>query len=76
VDIRITAADRKGLLRDISAILTNEEVDVLGVNTQSNRKMDRANMRFTIEINNMRQLSRLLEKIAQLPDVLAVRRDV
>lgn len=76
VDIRITATDRKGLLRDISAILTNEEVDVLGVNTQSNRKMDRANMRFTVEIGNMRQLSRLLEKIAQLPDVLTVRRDV
>ncbi|WP_029133888.1 GTP diphosphokinase [Sedimenticola selenatireducens] len=76
VDIKITATDRKGLLRDISAILTNEEVDVLGVNTQSDRKMDRANMRFTVEITNMRQLSRLLEKIAQLPDVLTVRRDV
>lgn len=76
VDIRINATDRKGLLRDISAILTNEEVDVLGVNTQSDRKMDRANMRFTVEIHNMRQLSRLLDKIAQLPDVLSVRRDV
>lgn len=76
VDIKITAADRKGLLRDISAILTNEEVDVLGVHTQSDRKMDRAKMRFTVEISNMRQLSRLLEKIAQLPDVLTVRRDV
>lgn len=76
VDIKITATDRKGLLRDISAILTNEEVDVLGVNTQSNRKMDQANMRFTVEIGNMRQLSRLLDKIAQLPDVLSARRAV
>jgi GTP pyrophosphokinase len=76
VDIRIEATDRKGLLRDISAILTNEEVDVLGVNTQSNRKLDRANMRFTVEISSMRQLSRLIDKISQLPDVLSARRDV
>jgi len=76
VDIRVFACDRKGLLRDISAILTNEEVDVIGVNTQSDRKRDRASMRFTIEISNMHQLSRVLEKIAQLPDVLDVRRQV
>jgi GTP pyrophosphokinase len=76
VDIRVFAGDRKGLLRDISAILTNEEVDVIGVSTQSDRKRDRATMRFTLEISDMRQLSRILEKIAQLPDVLEVRRQV
>ncbi|MET0093164.1 MAG: ACT domain-containing protein, partial [Sedimenticola sp.] len=76
VDFRVYAIDRKGLLRDISSILTNEEVDVLGVNTQSDRKQDRATMRFTIEIADMRQLSRILEKVSQLPDVLDVRRQV
>ncbi|MCW8946499.1 MAG: GTP diphosphokinase, partial [Sedimenticola sp.] len=76
VDIRVVATDRKGLLRDISAILTNEEVDVLGVSTQSNRKLERANMRFTVEISSMRQLSRLIDKISQLPDVLSAHRDV
>ena len=76
VDIRVLANDRKGLLRDISSIFTNEEVDVLGVNSQSNRKTDRASMRFTIEIKDMRQLSRLLEKVSQLPDVLEARRQV
>ncbi|MES9846237.1 MAG: ACT domain-containing protein, partial [Candidatus Sedimenticola sp. 6PFRAG5] len=76
VDIRVFASDRKGLLRDISSILTNEEVDVQGVNTQSDRKNDRATMKFTIEISDMRQLSRILEKVSQLPDVLDVRRQV
>jgi len=70
VDIRVLAMDRKGLLRDISSILTNEEVDVIGVSTQSNRKTDQANMRFTVEVSNMRQLSRILEKISQMPDVM------
>lgn len=76
VDIRVIAGDRKGLLRDISAILTNEEVDVIGVNSQSNKRTDRATMLFTVEIVNMRQLSRILDKISQLPDVLHVHRQV
>ena len=76
VDIRVTASDRKGLLRDISAIFANEDVDVVGVNTQTNRKQDHANMRFTVEITDMRQLSSLLNKLAQLPDVQSARRDV
>ncbi len=76
VDIRVVASDRKGLLRDVSAILTNEDIDVTGVSTQSNRKTDRASMRFTIEISDMRQLSRILDKVSQLPDVVEVRRQV
>jgi GTP pyrophosphokinase len=76
VDIRVIAGDRKGLLRDISSILTNEEVDVIGVSTQSDRKTDRATMRFTVEVTSMRQLSRILDKIAQLPDVIEVHRQV
>jgi GTP pyrophosphokinase len=74
VDIRVVASDRKGLLRDISSIMTNEEVDVIAVNTRSDPRTDRANMRFTAEVNSMGQLSRILEKIAQLPDVLEVSR--
>ncbi len=76
VDIQVVASDRKGLLRDISAILTNEEVDLTGVNTRSDRRSDRAVMRFTIEIAGMEQLSLILGKIAQLQDVLEVKRRV
>ena len=74
VDIRIEAADRKGLLRDLSAIFTNEEIDVTGVKTLSHRKTDLATMTFTIEIADILQLSRILEKLSQLPDVLNIRR--
>ncbi len=76
VDIRVEANDRKGLLRDISALLANEEVDVAGVHTRSDPRMDRAIMRFTVDILDMTQLSRVLDKIAQLPDVQEVRRKV
>ncbi len=76
VDIQVVASDRKGLLRDISSILTNEDVDLTGVNTKSDKRSDQAVMRFTIEITDMEQLSMVLGKIAQLPDVLEVKRRI
>lgn len=74
VDIHIYAGDRKGLLQDISSVFSNEEIDVLGVNTQSDRRKETANMRFTVEVENVSKLSRVLEKLAQVPDVLQVQR--
>jgi GTP pyrophosphokinase len=74
VDFLVIAVDRKGLLRDISSILTNEDIDVIGVNTNSDRKTDTASMRFTVEVSDMDQLSRLLCKVEQLPDVNVVKR--
>jgi GTP pyrophosphokinase len=76
VDVHIFAADRKGLLRDITSVFANDEIDVLGVKTQSDRRQERASMRFTVEVHDMTQLSRVLERLAQIPDVLDVRRQV
>ena len=76
VDIRVYAIDRKGLLRDISSILSTEDVDVVGVKTHSDKKTDRASMKFTIEIINISQLSRVMEKISQLPDIIEVKRQI
>jgi len=76
VDVQLYAHDRKGLLRDISSVFSNEEVDVLGVKTHSNRRKETASMRFTVEVADMAQLSRVMEKLAQVPDVLEVKRQV
>jgi GTP pyrophosphokinase len=76
VDILIHANDRKGLLRDISSILTNEEVDVISVRSHSDRKQDTASLRFTVEVVDAGQLQRLQAKVEQLPDVLDVKRQL
>jgi len=76
VDIQVLAEDRKGLLRDITSVFANADIDVLGVNTQSDRRHERASMRFTAEVQDMRQLSRVIEQLAQIPDVYDVRRQV
>ncbi|MDX1252467.1 MAG: GTP diphosphokinase [Gammaproteobacteria bacterium] len=69
VDIHITAFDRQGLLRDISAVLANEEINVIAVNTLSNKKNHTARMTITVEISDLESLSRVLAKIGQLPNV-------
>lgn len=74
VDLQIHAADRKGLLRDITAVFSNEDVDVTAVKTHSDARNHRAGMRFTVRISNIEQLERLREKLLQVPDVDDVRR--
>ncbi len=74
VDIHVLAYDRQGLLRDITAIFTNEKVNVLAVNTMTDIKDHMARMSLTVEIVDIDQLSRILMKISQLPNVIEVKR--
>lgn len=75
VDIIIRAYDRSGLLRDVSQVLLNEKINVLAVNTRSNKEDNTAAMRLTIEIPGLEALGRLLARISQLPNVIETRRE-
>jgi len=74
VDLLIIAADRKGLLRDISSVFSDADIDVVGVYTASDRAKELATMRFTVEVKDSSQLGRVRVKLRQLPDVLEVKR--
>jgi GTP pyrophosphokinase len=74
VDVQIRAFDRQGLLRDVAALLSNESVNIIAVNTQSDKKSHTANMLLTMEVNDLNKLSKILYKINSLPNVLEVRR--
>ena len=74
VDIDISAYDRTGLLRDVSLVLANSDVNVIAVNTQSEQKDHLAQMQITVEIDSLSNLGRVLNKLNQLPNVLTVRR--
>lgn len=74
VDIIIRAYDRSGLLRDVSQVLLNEKINVLEVNTRSNKEDSTAAMSLTIEIPGLEALGRLLGRISQLPNIIEARR--
>lgn len=73
-DITVDAYDRRGLLRDISAVLTDEHIDIIASNTRTNRTRNTATIDLTVVIRGMDQLSRLLHRIGGLSNVFAVRR--
>lgn len=74
VDMEIKAMDRSGLLRDITSVLAGEEVNVLGVNTHSNRKTQTAHMRLTVEVQSVEQLNHALSRLAQVQGMLEAHR--
>ncbi|MDH2924372.1 GTP pyrophosphokinase [Nicoletella semolina] len=72
--LRIIANDRNGLLRDISAIMANEKINVLGVSSRTDTKRSIATMDIEIELNNTDLLPKLLSRILQLDDVIEAKR--
>jgi GTP pyrophosphokinase len=74
VDIEIEAFDRRGLVRDVSAVLADEKISIQGMNTVTDKRDNIARMQIGIAITGLAQLSRVLARIAQLPNVLRAKR--
>ena len=74
VNLVIHANDRHGLLSDITRTLSDDKINVIAVNTMSNKKDQTARMSVTIEIRDLQQLTRIMDKISLLRNVIDVRR--
>ena len=72
VDVAIEAADRQGLLRDISEVFTKEKMNVIGVQTQSIKGT--AWMTFTVEVADSGRLHKVLGVVGELAGVRSARR--
>ncbi len=75
VSVRVNAYDRVGLLKDITTLLADSKVNILGVLTTTHD--DRTvTLLLTLEVENVRQLSMILNRLENVRDVSDVRRDV
>jgi GTP pyrophosphokinase len=68
----VTAADRRGLLRDISDALAREGINVTAVRTQT--RDDVAFMRFSFDVADSAQLKRALALVRSVKGVIRVAR--
>ncbi len=75
VTVIIEARDRSGLLRDITTIIANERINVLGVSSKSNVNNQTARIEIRMEVYNIDDLTRMLSKMNQMPDVISARRE-
>ncbi|MBE3038798.1 MAG: bifunctional (p)ppGpp synthetase/guanosine-3',5'-bis(diphosphate) 3'-pyrophosphohydrolase [Chloroflexi bacterium] len=72
VPIRIRAYDRQGLMGDITTLLNSESVNIVDVQVGISKNL--ADLRLVIEVRDIAQLSRMLARIENLPNVLDAQR--
>ncbi|HAB55169.1 MAG TPA: GTP diphosphokinase [Cellvibrionales bacterium] len=74
VDIGIEAYDRTGLLSDVSGLLAAMRVNVMSVNTITDKDKHTADMRLTLEIHNIEELVRILARLNNMPNIINTER--
>ena len=74
IDVAVTAYDRPGLLRDITNILADERINVVGVTTNVDKKDHVAHIDLTVEVSGIQTVSRVLSKLQQVTNVTNVER--
>ena len=74
VEVNVRAFDRRGLVRDISAVLADSKINILAMNTITHEQDDIADMNLTIIVRDLAELSRVLARIQGLPNIVSARR--
>ncbi|WP_339899795.1 GTP diphosphokinase [uncultured Gilvimarinus sp.] len=74
VDLIVEAYDRHGLLLDITALLDHERINISAMQTLSDKRKNTVDMQITVEIRGFDELSRVLTRLNQLPNIASARR--
>ncbi len=74
VEVTITAYQRNSLMQDISTILANLKVNLLNINSNTNKAEQIVFTRLTMEIHSVDELVVIIDKLSQLPNVQDVKR--
>ena len=76
VEIQVIAFDRQGLLRDVTNVFSDLKLNVLAVNTRTDENDYTAHMTFTVAVEDIGELGRVLDRITALPNVREARRKI
>ena len=74
VELLVFAYDRTGLLKDMMIVLANHGVNVISMNTLSNKSDHSAELKLTVEVENLQSLSRIMAVLSKVANVSDVRR--
>ncbi|MDE2196278.1 MAG: bifunctional (p)ppGpp synthetase/guanosine-3',5'-bis(diphosphate) 3'-pyrophosphohydrolase [Gammaproteobacteria bacterium] len=75
VRLTIEAQERRDLLSDLTAVIANEKIRVLALQTRLVESGSLARLHMTLAIADLAQLSRLLARLSRVPGVLRAVRD-
>jgi GTP pyrophosphokinase len=68
-EIAVEARDRRGLLNDVMALLADEELRMLAIDSRPEPDTGMLNLKLTVSISGLSQLSRLLNRLMQIQGV-------
>ncbi len=71
VDIELEAFDRHGLLSDITSLLDRDKINISSMRSESDKAKNTVDMSLRVEIANFEDLSRILARLGQLPNVIS-----
>ena len=74
VNVQIRAYDRKWLLKDITNVIAQAEINILAISSHSDESRGLAEIRLTLKVSDFEQLSQLLGKLDAVPGVQDARR--
>lgn len=72
VPVRIKAYDRNGLMKDVSTLISDEGINMAGVNVDVHQNL--ATFDLILEVRDIAELSRVLDRLENLPNVLEAQR--
>jgi GTP pyrophosphokinase len=73
--LQLRAYDRQGLLRDVSSVFADENVSVDSIQTQTDKQSMQVTMELNVSVPGLPTLSRVINRLEQLPNVTSVRRN-
>ena len=72
VPVKIKAYDRDGLMKDVSTVIADEAINMSQVNVDVNKNLAIFNL--ILEVDDISQLSRVLTRLENLPNVMEAHR--
>lgn len=74
VDLQVHAFGSEHVLKEITSLLANTKIDLVMLNSNINKTNNMVTVMMTIQINDLLQLTQLLNQIRNLPHVIDVKR--
>ncbi|RKF18613.1 GTP diphosphokinase [Alginatibacterium sediminis] len=74
LSILVVANDRNGLLRDITTVLANDKINVVGMRSQNDERHQLARFEIEVELKHINDLAKVLSSLHQINDVIEARR--
>lgn len=72
--VHVLSDDRAGVLRDVTTVIANEQVSLLGVNSISDTKLNRAKIELSLEVKDLSCLSKAISRMQLIKGVTEVKK--